>query len=70
MLSETVLNGSANNFTRIAGTAIQGNGKGGNGLGGEKPDASPANGLGGAGMLDWGTSVHLVWVAAIAFIFL
>lgn len=69
LLDEATLNASANNFTRIAGTAIQGNSGsgGGNGLGPSKPDAGPGNGLGGAGMLDWRTSVHAIWIVAFLF---
>ncbi|CZR50349.1 uncharacterized protein PAC_00221 [Phialocephala subalpina] len=58
LLDEATLNASANNFTRIVGTAIQGN-KGGSG-----------NGLGGAGMLDWRTSVHGIWIVAFGFLFM
>lgn len=70
LLDEATLNASANNFTRIVGTAIQGNSGSGSGLGGSKPDASPENGLGGAGMLNWRTSVHGIWVVAFVFLFM
>ena len=68
LLDQATLNASANNFTRIAGSAIQANtGSGsGNGLGGSKPDATPGDGLGGVGMLDWKTTVHSVWIFVFA----
>jgi hypothetical protein len=53
LLDEATLSASANTFTRIAGTAIEGNGK---------KDAG--GGLGGAGILDWRTNVHSVWIIA------
>jgi hypothetical protein len=51
---------SANNFTRIAGTPIQENtGK-----------DSGKNGIGGAGMLDWRTGVHVIWIGAFGLLFM
>lgn len=68
LLTPEALAASANNFTRIPGTAIQGSsGTSGTGLGGTKPDASPEDGLGGAGMLDWRTGVHAIWIGAVVF---
>ncbi|KAG9231131.1 hypothetical protein BJ875DRAFT_129464 [Amylocarpus encephaloides] len=61
MIDQAALNVSANTFTRIAGTAIETSGKG-SGLGGTKPAASPQDGLGAAGSLDWRTSLHLLWI--------
>jgi len=57
LLDAATLNASANNYTRIAGTPIQGNGNGngGNGLG---------NGNA-AGIVSWGTSVPFVSISAI-----
>ncbi|KAL5320344.1 hypothetical protein ACEPPN_011145 [Leptodophora sp. 'Broadleaf-Isolate-01'] len=70
LLDQATLNASANSFTRIAGTAIEGNDKdgsgNGNGLGGTKPDATSADGLGGAGVLDWRTGVHCTWIGVFA----
>jgi len=68
LLDQATLNASANSFTRIAGTAIEGNDKDGgkDGLGGTKPDATAEDGLGGAGMLNWRTSVHGIWIGAFA----
>jgi len=66
LLDQAALYASANNFTRIAGTPIQQNTGGGSGLGPQKPDATPGNGLGGAGMLDWRTAVHGIWIGAFA----
>ncbi len=66
MLDQAILNASANSFTRIAGTAIEGNDKNGDGLGGTKPDASSKDGLGGAGMLELGTGGHCIWIGAFA----
>ncbi|KAH6666027.1 hypothetical protein B0J14DRAFT_605146 [Halenospora varia] len=63
LLDQTVLNASANTFTRIAGSAIETTGKG-TGLGGTKPEASPQNGLGGAGILSWQTGAHSLWIGA------
>ncbi|KUJ18683.1 uncharacterized protein LY89DRAFT_706372 [Mollisia scopiformis] len=60
LLDQATLNASANNFTRIVGTAIQGNSGSG----------SSSNGLGGAGMLDWKTSVHAIWILAFVFMVL
>jgi hypothetical protein len=57
---------SANNFTRIAGTAIQTAGNG-DGLGKPKPDAQPKDGLGGVGTLEWRTGIHCAWVAVFIF---
>jgi len=54
--NESALVESANNFTRIPGTPIQENGKSGSG-----------QGLGGAGMLDWRTGVHVMWIGAAVF---
>jgi hypothetical protein len=60
LLDQATLNASANNFTRIVGTAIQGNsGKTGS-----------EGGLGGAGILDWRTSVHAIWMVALVFMFM
>jgi len=67
LLNESTLAASANNFTRIPGTPIQGNGNSGSGLGGQKPDGNPKDGLGGAGMIDWRTGVHVMWVGAAVF---
>ncbi|KAH8773107.1 hypothetical protein F5882DRAFT_441619 [Hyaloscypha sp. PMI_1271] len=67
LLNESALVASANNFTRIPGTPIQGHGNSGSGLGGPKPDANPGNGLGGAGMLDWRTGLHVMWIGAAVF---
>jgi hypothetical protein len=55
LLDQATLNQSANNFTRIAGTGIEGNTK-----------SAADGGLGGAGMLDWGTSVRFTWILAFA----
>jgi hypothetical protein len=55
LLSQETLNASANSFTRIPGTAIETSGKG-SGLGG----------LGAAGMVDWKTAVHWIWIGAFA----
>lgn len=66
MLDQATLNASANSFTRVAGTAIEGNDNKGDGLGGTKPDASPQDGLGGAGLLDRRTGVHCMWIGAFA----
>ncbi|KAF4635171.1 hypothetical protein G7Y89_g2930 [Cudoniella acicularis] len=59
LLSQVALNASANSFTRIAGSAIETTGAG-TGLGGQKPDATPKDGLGGAGTLTWQTGAHVV----------
>jgi hypothetical protein len=67
LLNQSFLANSANNFTRIAGTPIEGNGNSGSGLGPPKPGANPGNGLGGAGMLDWSTGVHVLWIGAAIF---
>ena len=45
-----------NNFARIPGTPIQSDGKSGSG-----------SGLGGAGMLDWQTGVHVLWIGSAIF---
>jgi len=58
--NQSALAASANNFTRNAGTPIQENtGK-----------DSGKNGLGGAGVLDWRTGVHVIWIGAFAFLFM
>lgn len=49
LMTEAALNASASNFTRILGTTIQ--------------SGSNGQGLGGAGMLDWSTSTHFVWIS-------
>ncbi len=56
LLSQAVLNASADNFTRIAGTGI-----------GTK--TSSEGGLGGAGIVDWRTAVHGVWIGAFVALF-
>jgi len=61
LLSQETLNASANTFTRIPGTPIQGNGNG-DGLGGTKPDGSPSDGLGAGSIVDWRSAVHWIWV--------
>jgi len=64
LLSPDVLNASANQFTRVPGSALQTGGKG-SGLGGPKPDASPSNGLGAASSTDCRSGAHWVWMAAL-----
>lgn len=60
MLNQSTLDASANNFTRIAGTPIQENtGK-----------VSGKDGIGGAGMLDWRTSIHVIWIGAFGLLFM
>jgi hypothetical protein len=54
--NQSALVQSANNFTRIPGTPIQGDGKTG-----------ADGGLGGAGMLNWRTGVHVFWIGATLF---
>ncbi|TVY41869.1 hypothetical protein LOCC1_G007384 [Lachnellula occidentalis] len=62
LIDESALVASANNFTRIAGTAIQTGGNG-EGLGKPKPDAQPKDGIGGAGALEWRTGIPCAWLA-------
>ncbi|TVY22948.1 hypothetical protein LHYA1_G008176 [Lachnellula hyalina] len=66
LIDEEALVASANNFTRIAGTAIQTGGTG-EGLGKPKPDAQPKDGLGGAGAVDWRTGIYCAWLAVFVF---
>jgi len=66
LIDEQALVASANNFTRIAGTAIQTGGTG-EGLGKPKPDAQPKDGLGSAGALDWRTGIYCAWLAVFVF---
>ncbi|TVY91386.1 hypothetical protein LAWI1_G004673 [Lachnellula willkommii] len=66
LINEVALVASANNFTRIDGTAIQTGGTG-EGLGKPKPDAQPKDGLGGAGALGWRTGIHCAWLAVFVF---
>jgi len=54
LLTLEELQASANNFTRIAGTAIQGNGKNGSG-----------GGLGSGEMVTWQTACHWVWIGGL-----
>ncbi|CZT47889.1 uncharacterized protein RSE6_08512 [Rhynchosporium secalis] len=53
LLDQASLNASANSFTRIPGTPIQGGGK---------------DGTSGAGMVDWRTSGHWVWMGVFVLV--
>ncbi|KAH8586461.1 hypothetical protein B0O99DRAFT_644405 [Bisporella sp. PMI_857] len=67
LLSQDALSASADNFTRIPGTAIQSNGQDGNtgsGLGPQKPEGSTQDGLGAGEMLHWRSAIHWVWIAS------
>ncbi|RDL29949.1 Uncharacterized protein BP5553_10576 [Venustampulla echinocandica] len=68
MLDQATLNASASWFTRIAGTAIETKGTG-TGIGGQKPQAQPKDGLGGAGSLDWCSGLHSLWMVVFVFMF-
>lgn len=59
LLNETYLNKSANNYTRIAASAIETG----------KPNGTAGSGLGGAGMLDWSTGVHSIWIGLSVLLF-
>ena len=65
IIDQATLDASANSFTRIAGTPIETDGEG-SGLGGTKPGASTDDGLGAAGITDWRTGAHALWIGAFA----
>ncbi|KAL3419201.1 hypothetical protein PVAG01_09423 [Phlyctema vagabunda] len=69
LLSEAELVESASNFTQILGTVIQ-TGSGSDNdedLGGSRPEAVAADGLGGAGVVDYRAGVHWVWIGALIY---
>jgi hypothetical protein len=70
LLSSEALNASADAFAQIpvvGGDEIETGSC--TGLGGQKPDASPADGLGAADTVDWRTSVHWIWIGTLTFMF-
>ncbi|KAL2060267.1 hypothetical protein VTL71DRAFT_9662 [Oculimacula yallundae] len=72
LLDQADLTVSANSFTRIPGTAIEGGKDGGgkgNGLGGERPEGTSKDGLGGAEMVSWRAGGHWVWIGAFGLMF-
>jgi hypothetical protein len=58
LLTQEVLNASANNFVRIPGTALETN-----------KDGSGKDGLGAAAAVDWRSAVHGVWILSFALMF-
>ena len=76
LLSQAQLDASVNNFTRAVGSGIQTGSSSEtgigvtDGLGGTRPVATPADGLGGAGMVDCRTAPNWIWIGSLALMFL